>query len=40
MIPRTLSAPFTVEEVAILNEVEANEEIDSARISKLPRAGR
>jgi predicted Zn-dependent protease len=40
LIPRTLPAPFTVEEVAILNQVEPNDEIDSGRTLKVPRAGR
>jgi predicted Zn-dependent protease len=40
LVPKTLPAPFTLEEVALLNQVEPNEEIDSGRILKLPRAGR
>jgi predicted Zn-dependent protease len=40
LLPRDLPAPFTLEEVAILNQVELNEEINSGRILKIPRAGR
>ena len=36
LIPRNLPAPFTPEEVAILNEVELNQEIGPGRILKIP----
>jgi predicted Zn-dependent protease len=37
-IPRTLPAPFTPEDVAILNQVEINQEIGPGRILKIPAA--
>jgi hypothetical protein len=36
LIPRTLPAPFTPEEIAILNEVNLNQEISSGKILKIP----
>jgi predicted Zn-dependent protease len=36
LIPKSLPAPFTPEEVAILNEVELNQEIGPGRILKIP----
>jgi predicted Zn-dependent protease len=36
LIPRTLPAPFTPEEIAILNEVNLNQEISSGQILKIP----
>jgi predicted Zn-dependent protease len=38
LVPRNLPAPFTLEEVAILNQVEPNQEIASGTILKFPRA--
>jgi len=37
LIPSSLPAPFTAQEVAILNQVELNQEIGSRRILKVPR---
>lgn len=36
LIPRSLPAPFTLEDVAILNQVEVNQEIGPGRILKIP----
>jgi predicted Zn-dependent protease len=36
LIPRTLPAPFTPEEAAILNEVDLNQEISPGKILKIP----
>jgi predicted Zn-dependent protease len=36
LVPSTLPAPFTAPEVAILNQVELNQEIGSRRILKMP----
>jgi hypothetical protein len=38
LIPRSLPAPFTPEDVAILNQVELNQRIDPGRILKIPAA--
>ena len=38
LIPRTLPAPFTPDEVAILNQVELNQQIDPGKILKIPAA--
>ena len=38
LIPRSLPAPFTPEDVAILNQVELNPEIGQGRILKIPAA--
>ena len=38
LIPRSLPAPFTPEDVAILNQVELNQEIGPGRILKIPAA--
>ena len=37
-ISRSLPAPFTAEDVAILNQVELNQEIDRGKIVKIPTA--
>ncbi|HEX2230207.1 MAG TPA: M48 family metalloprotease [Candidatus Binatia bacterium] len=39
LVPRNLPAPFTLEEVAILNQVEPNQEIAAGTTLKFPRAG-
>jgi hypothetical protein len=36
LIPKSLPAPFTLEDVAILNQVDLNQEIGPGRILKLP----
>ena len=36
LIPRSLPAPFTAEDVAIMNQVELNQRIDPGRILKIP----
>jgi hypothetical protein len=36
LIPRSLPAPFTPEEVALLNEIDLNQEISSGKILKIP----
>jgi predicted Zn-dependent protease len=38
LIPRNLPAPFTSEDVAIFNQVELNQQIDSGTILKMPTA--
>lgn len=38
LIPRSLPAPFTAEDAAILNQVELNQEIGPGRILKIPAA--
>jgi len=38
LIPRSLPAPFTPEDVAILNQVELNQEVGTGRILKIPAA--
>jgi hypothetical protein len=38
LIPRNLPAPFTAEDVAILNQAELNREISSGKIVKVPAA--
>lgn len=38
LLPKSLPAPFTPEDVAILNQVELNDEISPERTIKLPRA--
>ncbi|MGH7927291.1 MAG: M48 family metalloprotease [Candidatus Binatia bacterium] len=38
LIPRSLPEPFTLEEVAILNQVEANQQIGQGMTLKIPRA--
>jgi predicted Zn-dependent protease len=38
LAPKSLPAPFTFEEVAILNQVEPNQEVGAGTILKLPRA--
>jgi hypothetical protein len=37
LIPKSLPEPFTPEDVAILNQVELNDEISSGKMIKLPR---
>jgi hypothetical protein len=37
LVPRSLPAPFTLEEVAILNQAGANQEIAAGRTLKIPR---
>jgi predicted Zn-dependent protease len=39
LVTRSLPAPLTLEDIAILNQVEANEEIGPGRTLKLPRSG-
>ena len=39
LLPRNLPAPFTPEEVAIINQLELNQEIPAGRIVKIPTAG-
>jgi len=38
LMPKNLSAPFTIEDVAIMNQVQLNDEIRPGRTIKLPRA--
>jgi predicted Zn-dependent protease len=38
LVPNKLPAPFTVEELAILNQVEVNQEISSGALLKIPRS--
>ena len=39
LVARGLPAPFTLEDVAILNQVEPNQEVGAGKTLKLPRAG-
>jgi predicted Zn-dependent protease len=39
LLPRNLPAPFTPQEVAIINQLELNQEIAAGRIVKIPRTG-